>query len=123
MCQATLKPFNNIYKHIGEGGEEGVVKHAKCSYKHLGGQPKAFELVAISICEVVEIDPAYPSYHSEPRAKGTDPSSTVSRAAIFMRPRLTDSNSSTCSATSSECMHPTLKHQGNASARWWTCIA
>ena len=54
---------------------------------------------------------------------GADPSSTVSRAGIFMRPRKTDSKSSNCSASSSECRHPTLKHRGNASARWWTCIA
>ena len=78
----------------------------------------------VVLCEVVEIEPAYSFYHEAPRAKGTDGlPGTVSRAAIFMRPQLTDSKSSKCCASSSECRHPTLKHWGNASARWWTCIA
>ena len=64
----------------------------------------------VVLCEAVEIEPAYSFYHEAPRAKGTDGlPGTISRAAAFMRPLLTDSESSKCCASSSECTHPTLK--------------
>ena len=49
----------------------------------------------VILYEVVEIEPAYSFYHESPRARRTDGlPSTVSRAAISMRPQLTDSKSS-----------------------------